>query len=260
MRSTWTCAAVLAAALAPMAVQAQGRGEPRPPRPGPPPGAGGPGFAVHMAPIEPAKGAPFRAQSIHEHVETLGDGNRIARTTTTSVWRDSEGRTRREMDGHAFIDDPVAGTGYVLDAETKTAMRRPPFPSRRPADAPAPSREASPARDKPGAEESVALGTRTIEGLDAVGTRNTLTIPAGRIGNERPILVVSERWYAPELQAVVVSSHNDPRSGRDTLRLTGITRGEPDKSLFEVPEGYTVRQGPPPFLHGPGPGRPQEQP
>ena len=78
-------------------------------------------------------------------------------------------------------------------------------------------------------------------------------------GNEKPIEMVSERWYAPELQAVVLSTHRDPRVGQDTRRLTGITRGEPDKSLFEVPAGYTVRQGPPPFLRGPGPGRPEEQ-
>ena len=103
------------------------------------------------------------------------------------------------------------------------------------------------------------LGTRVIEGVEATGTRQTLTIPAGRIGNEKPIQVVSERWYAPELRAVVLSTHSDPRSGRDTNRLTGITRGEPDKSLFEVPGGYTVRQGPPPFLRGPGPLRPEEQ-
>ena len=125
-------AALALIALAPLAAYAQGRGELRPPRPGP----DGPGFAMFMEPIEPAKGAPFQAQSVHEHTETLSDGNRIARTATTAVCRDGEGRTRRERDGHVFVDDPVAGKGYVLDAETQTAMRRPPLPPHRPGDAP----------------------------------------------------------------------------------------------------------------------------
>jgi hypothetical protein len=244
MRNTFARAAVVLAALAPVATYAQGRGERRPG----PPGPGGPGFgaAVFMDPIEPAKGAPFEARAVDEHTQTLSDGNRIARKTIASVWRDSEGRTRRERDGRVFIDDPVAGTGYVLDPATKTAMERPPFAGHRPPD-----------RPRGGASES--LGARTIEGLKATGTRDTFTIPAGQIGNEKPIDVVSERWYSDDLLAVVMSTHRDPRTGQDTHRLTAITRGEPDKSLFEVPEGYVVRQGPPPFLRGPGPGRPGER-
>ena len=90
-----------------------------------------------------------------------------------------------------------------------------------------------------------SLGKQTIEGVEAEGTRETFTIGAGEIGNEQPIQVVSERWYSPELQTVVMSRHSDPRFGETTFRLTNINRSEPARSLFEVPADYTVKEGPP---------------
>ncbi|HSL52984.1 MAG TPA: hypothetical protein VK868_01260 [Pyrinomonadaceae bacterium] len=88
------------------------------------------------------------------------------------------------------------------------------------------------------------LGKQNIEGVEAEGTRTTVTIPAGEIGNERPIQIVSERWYSPELQLVVMTRHSDPRSGETTYKLTNINRAEPAKSLFEVPSDYTIKEGP----------------
>ncbi len=88
------------------------------------------------------------------------------------------------------------------------------------------------------------LGKQNIEGVEAEGTRTTVTIPAGEIGNERAIEIVSERWYSPELQLVVMTRHSDPRSGETTYKLTNINRAEPAKSLFEVPSDYTIKEGP----------------
>ena len=99
-------------------------------------------------------------------------------------------------------------------------------------------------RSKPGNEVKEQLGKQTIEGVEAEGTRTTVTIPAGEIGNERAIEIVSERWYSPELQLVVMTRHSDPRFGETTYKLTNINRTEPVKSLFEVPAGYTVKEGP----------------
>ena len=87
------------------------------------------------------------------------------------------------------------------------------------------------------------LGTQTIEGVAAEGTRVTFTIAAGKIGNERPIVTVNERWYSQELQTVVLSKNSDPRMGETTYRLTNIDRSEPDPSLFQVPADYTVDEG-----------------
>lgn len=101
--------------------------------------------AVEVAarvPLEKAmKGAPYSADTIVEGSQTLADGNRINRKTTGRVYRDSEGRTRREEDRDvAFttgnvtmpgrmttisIIDPVAGFSYSLDPEAKIAWRTP---------------------------------------------------------------------------------------------------------------------------------------
>jgi hypothetical protein len=85
------------------------------------------------------------------------------------------------------------------------------------------------------------LGTQIVEGVAASGTRTTTTIPAGAIGNEQPLLIVSEQWFAPELKVLVMTRHNDPRTGETTYRLTNITQTEPARSLFEVPPDYTLR-------------------
>src|SRR5258708_33309707 len=84
------------------------------------------------------------------------------------------------------------------------------------------------------------LGVQNIEGVDAEGTRTTTIIPAGAIGNERPIETVYERWYSKDLQLVVMSKHTDPRFGEQTYRLTNIVRSEPDSSLFSLPTGYKI--------------------
>jgi len=101
-----------------------------------------------------------------------------------------------------------------------------------------------------------SLGAQTIEGVQAEGARVTFTIPAGKIGNERPIVTVNERWYSAELQTVVMSKNSDPRMGETTYRLTNIARSEPDPSLFQIPADYTVKEGG--FGFGFGGGRPAE--
>ena len=87
-----------------------------------------------------------------------------------------------------------------------------------------------------------SLGNSSSKGVEADGTRSTLTIPAGEIGNERAIEIVSERWYSPELQTVVMTRHSDPRFGETTYKLTNISRTEPDRSLFELPAGFTLKE------------------
>ncbi len=87
-----------------------------------------------------------------------------------------------------------------------------------------------------------SLGTQIIEGVQAEGTRTTMTIPAGAIGNDLPIQIVSERWYSPDLKTVVMSKHSDPRMGETVYRLTNVNRSEPARSLFEVPGDYTFAE------------------
>lgn len=92
--------------------------------------------------------------------------------------------------------------------------------------------------------QSVSLGTRTIEGVAADGTRTTMVIPAGKIGNEKPITIVSERWYSPKLLTYVMTRKDDPRFGLITYQLTNLKLGEPAADLFKVPASYKIEQGP----------------
>jgi hypothetical protein len=88
--------------------------------------------------------------------------------------------------------------------------------------------------------KSEQLGKRTIEGLVCDGVRSTMTIPAGAMGNERAIEVVTETWTSPDLQTTVLRTTKDPRHGETTYKLTMIQRVEPLPSLFEVPPDYKV--------------------
>jgi hypothetical protein len=38
-----------------------------------------------------------------------------------------------------------------------------------------------------------------------------------------------------------MTKHSDPRVGETTYRLVNISRTEPEKSLFELPAGYTIK-------------------
>lgn len=354
------------------------------------------------------KGAPYSADAVTETVQVLGDGNRITHTTNAKLFRDSEGRTRREQTLNVigswsvsddaphsvFINDPVGGASYVLDSKSRTARKVMQYTFTRTTNGeakmstegnktfvfqtgtPAPEirggvlngkalKRVQPAyppvaqaagaqgivevqvtldeqgnvvaakavsghpllqqaaveaarqwtfsptkltgnpvkvtgmitfnfalSDKEGAtatsatatttgvavtkresgettttavgigtgaggvmlrerveslekmpkfpETQESLGRQNVEGVEAEGTRTTITIAAGAVGNERPIQIVSERWYSPELQTVVMTRHSDPRFGETTYRLTNISRAEPDHSLFEVPAGFSV--------------------
>lgn len=88
------------------------------------------------------------------------------------------------------------------------------------------------------------LGIKEIDGVRAEGTLSSYTIPAGEIGNRNPIVVSTEAWYSPELQITLYSKHSDPRVGDTVYRLANVKRSEQPATLFTVPEGYTVKEGP----------------
>ena len=84
------------------------------------------------------------------------------------------------------------------------------------------------------------LGTRNIGGVDCTGTRQTSTIPAGAIGNDKPISIVTETWFSEAIGAVVESISDDPRYGKTTYQLTNLQLSEPPRSLFEPPANFKV--------------------
>jgi hypothetical protein len=192
------------------------------------------------------KGAPFSATATAEQLQVLNDGTRISHKTTATLYRDGEGRTRREMTlsvigpftvvGEppqlAFINDFIAGLHYIVNVQQREVRKI------KLGDLPPP-----PPQEAQGKTES--LGKQMIEGLEAEGMRTTITIPTGQIGNDRPIEIVTERWESTVLKTVLLSTHRDPRVGETTYRLSNINRSEPARALFEVPSDYRILQGPP---------------
>jgi hypothetical protein len=171
--------------------------------------------------------------------------------SNTSVTLDHGAKTAQKMQGRGFvIERSVSGVavGGVAHAESGGEIRHDVI-SARPAGAvrvPGFVMEHGPTMlqmhtGSKGKEES--LGKRNIEGVMAEGTRIVDVIPAGEIGNERAIEIVTERWFSPELQTLVMTTHSDPRIGETTYKLVNIQRSEPSKSLFEAPADYTVKEG-----------------
>lgn len=176
------------------------------------------------------------------------------------------------------IEDPVAGVRYLMDTTAKVAQKMPLMPPGLPAGAtvktgggnvvfysksgsvdgppdlppPPPPTIGAPVmmtervlmKNAPGADDNPPttenLGDQTINGIQATGTRLTTTIPAGKMGNDQPINVVSENWYSSELKATVMSKHTDPWSGQLTTQFTNVNTSEPDPSLFTVPSDYKI--------------------
>jgi hypothetical protein len=84
------------------------------------------------------------------------------------------------------------------------------------------------------------LGTREIEGVETIGARDTITWKAGVMGNDEPMRIVREFWHSPQLGINLISILDDPRTGRQTFRLTNVSTGDVDPQYFRLPEGYRV--------------------
>lgn len=245
-----------AAGLAALSALAQGPG------PGRHFGGGGPGDFAMLRPEfgisnKVVTSAPYSAQAVTQFTQTLANGDHIQRTTTASVARDSQGRTRMDRSIAAVgalaasggarraivIHDPVAGMSYALDPASHT-VRSMQIRAPRSGDASAEHANARAARSQANLKTE-DLGTETIQSVSAQGKRVTRVIPAGKEGNEKEIDVVTETWYSPDLQVVVMSKTSDPRFGDSVYQLNSISRTEPDPALFTVPSDYTVEQGRP---------------
>jgi hypothetical protein len=237
----------------PMAVMVQG------------PGPGGGGIRFHQEFGEGFEnkvvtGIPMSGDLVVTRDTTLADGNHIHNQNTTKIYRDADGRVRREVGfelntpetGAAkrsmfIITDPVAGKRYVLNPQNKTAHVMPLHPPKHGQGPPPPPPDgeagAKGAKHDDSNVNREQLGSKTINGLQAEGTRVTRTIAAGKIGNENPIQVVTERWYSTDLQLPLTTTHTDPMMGTVTTNLTNINRAVPDASLFQVPADYKTETG-----------------
>ncbi len=218
------------------------------------------------------KGAPFSAVLLIETVRFLPEGTRSTRTFSSVIYRDERGRIRRDQmpsqvpagaekdqPERTIIIDPVAGFTYILEHRARLVHRVPISLLSEPGSASSKKTEMSVARAPLGSSEILplgpvgeqsshtafvpetrleTLGTREIEGVTAEGSRVPRTIPA--VGNAEASEAVTERWYSPALQIVVLLKQFDPRLGESTYRLTEIKRSDPPARLFTVPAEYKI--------------------
>jgi len=212
----------------------------------------------------PVKGAAFSAQVVVENNQTLANGVHVAQKLSGALYRDSEGRTRQELPRAGgpelvLIRDSAAGVLYHLNVLRHTAVKvsldtqnvnreieerhrqqehqeREHMEKEKAIAIKGGGREIEPQR------KVESLGVQTFEGVQAEVTRFTITIPAGMEGNDQPFDIVSERWYSPELQILLMGKRSDPRTGEMIYRLTNLSRGEPARSLFEAPSDFTLKE------------------
>jgi Ca2+-binding EF-hand superfamily protein len=195
------------------------------------------------------KNAPFSAETVRSENKRLYDGALIKNESKGLIYRDGEGRTRQEqplemIGGYKVfgddnqpkrminIVDVVKGDFYSLDSDNKEAHK-------------VPLLQNSPIQPKePQEAKKESLGTRKFDGVNAEGTKITVEIPIGQIGNDKPIYVITEKWFSPELQMVVYSKHTDPFIGEVTFQLVNIKIGEPSAELFKIPSNYKVIEPP----------------
>jgi hypothetical protein len=221
----------------------------------------------------PAPMLPFTAEFKTTRVQTLANGATITTESTSAQARDGQGRYYESNIGNFYaggtqvtlshITDPVAGTETRWDSRVKkaTVFELPPqdqrhgcwqseagtnrwsyplTPEQRAEENAAPVKEPVTLRPQNHHPVTEQLGTDVILGLTVRGTRTTFTTPVGEIGNDQPLVQISENWSSDEYRLNVRSVTDDPREGKTTRELTSFTPGEPDPAQFQPPQGYEV--------------------
>lgn len=211
---------------------------------------------------------PYTAEFKITTVRVLANGTTITHESTEIRATDREGRflnliketpssADRPAVTRAHVHDPVEGTNSNWDsAQGKaTIVKGPPLDQHEGCWATdsgryhwrlgqTPQREtavrniasAPAARTKPVVED---LGTTTIEGVEAHGTRTTWTTPAGEIGNDKELVRIDENWSAMGI-GQLREVNDDPQSGKTTREVVSLSLTDPDPTLFQPPEGYEV--------------------
>lgn len=213
--------------------------------------------------------APFSADVSTEYDHLLANGNHIHRETRGKVFRDSQGRVRTQTEAtspisgvesseNIAIQDPVLRVVIHLNPQAKSArvfhLTEDPGTSVITNNGAVPAGPGNGMRLTPqspelaGSNSLVArgdskpvvesLGLKLIEGVRAKGVRTTRTVTNSK---GEPVTAVTEVWFSPELQMVLLSISDDGEDGRSTMRLTNIRRTAPNEELFRVPPEYTIR-------------------
>ena len=210
---------------------------------------GGTRQTLQSVDILPLEGAPFLATVVTEWTRLLPDGSTGTVKNHRTVARDSAGRVFQERRYFSPAGDQQVTALSELDYEDPTRQEmsvcRPAnrvcqvYALHRPAQVSPPV-----ARQLPNGRGTVteeALGTKTIENLDVVGSREVTTLNAGVLGDQKAEPTVKEFWYSPRLQVNVVTKRFDPHaSAIQDIALRAINLSEPDPKLFVPPAEYRV--------------------
>jgi hypothetical protein len=191
--------------------------------------------------IPDVPGKPFSATAVLETERYWSDGSTQVRRTINLVARDSEGRTHNEV--RRLMPEYFHGSPQLLSVrlfDPLTGMRTdmdPVFHVAR--------EQLIPKKPKTAVTPNPALriedlGTTTMNGLEAKGTRRTTTISAKASGTGDPVEIEDEFWYSDELHLNLLVRHSDPRVGVDTVGLSNLKREEPPAGMFQIPAGYQV--------------------
>jgi hypothetical protein len=205
---------------------------------------------TYVAGIEvlPIPNQPFTGKDVIDWDRpTQGQGN-IASHLEAKIVRDSQGRLYRERQPFTFpgatppshptsftIFDPIGHTRTLCEYSTHRCIissYTPQFTFT--------AHPVGPFDHNRRFLERTSLGANTLNGLSVQGTRETITIQPGTIGNNQTMTFTSEFWYSPELQTNLLVTRNDPRQGTQTLHLADLLRGEPDPHSFDLPRGFVV--------------------
>jgi len=198
--------------------------------------------------LPPAPNAPFSSTVTAEWTKVLEDGSTLTVQNHRLVVRDSAGRIYQERrrlvprDSKAEpdlmqteISDPTTHKKYFCGPAThECALENYSGPGV------ATTQPVGTEQDSFGALTREDLGKTSVNGVEAVGTRETRTLNPGAIGNDRTIAIVKEIWYSPQLGINVSVKRVDPRHGTQIINVTDISQGEPDPKFFGIPAGYTV--------------------
>jgi hypothetical protein len=205
---------------------------------------------------------PYTAKFQITSEQTLANGTTITHESTEIQVVDSEGRHLSEIVTPATDRMPERSTFHVFDpvARTNTTWTVPGTKAtvRKMAPPPEPGtiRTACFSTTAPEVGEMPPemvqtrrtatttsrenLGTQTIQGVVAAGSRSTMTTPAGVDGNDAPPVRTIETWNARSIGLIVRTVSDDPRTGKRTKDLVELNQGEPEPAAFQPPEGDEI--------------------
>lgn len=211
---------------------------------------GGTRERVQSLEVPPTTNAPFTATVTTELTKILADDSKQTNWNHRTIARDSSGRVFQERRFFAPNGDkvatPLSELDYADPNRHELYVCRPMekacylYPYNYNAAQTANLAPAGPLQNGRGMVKREALGQKTIEDVDVVGSREVTTINAGVVGNERTEPIVKEFWYSPRLGINVIAKRFDPRFGVQNFVVSNISLSEPDPKLFVVPDGYRV--------------------